>query len=145
MMPLDVSTPPIDWKEWLTKASLTGLVAAAGSYVLAGDSGRSFNLAGVGIPGYVIMGLGGAAGSLSADMAHQWVFPFIPHNAKYDKAEAAALSVAASGLGFYAAGLVLGPSAPALLPSMAIGSGSFLVSDYAWHNFISKKDGGLLF
>lgn len=145
MLPVGSASPPIDWNDWLMKAGLTGVTAALAAYVVTGDNaGRTINVLGMDLPGVAVIGLGGAAGSLTADMAHQWIFPLIPNNEKYDRAEAAALSVGAAGAGCYIASSLLGPS-PALLPSIAIGSGSFIASDYVYHNFVSAKSGGLLF
>ena len=94
------------------------------------------------LPAIVPLGIGCAAGSLSADVAHQFIFPLIPHSEKYDAMEATALSIGASGAGAAIATLVLGFQ-PNLRTFLA-GSGSYVAWDYAYHRFLKPmSDGGL--
>jgi hypothetical protein len=83
------------------------------------------------------MGLGAAAGFMSTHLAHKYVMPYIPANQKYEKAEFALISVAASVLGTFAVSNLLG-SVP-MVPAFALGAGSYISSDYIYHNFVNKK------
>jgi hypothetical protein len=89
------------------------------------------------------MGIGAAAGSLSADLAHKYLIPHIPANQKYEKAEFAAISVVASGLGTYLVSNLIGGAKISL--AIALGAGSYISGDYIYHNFINKKEGGFLY
>jgi hypothetical protein len=95
------------------------------------------------VPGLVAIGLGAAAGSLSADLAHKYIMPHIIANQKYKKAEFAAISIIASGAGTFAVSNLLG-STP-MVPTFAVGAGSYIFGDYIYHNFINKKEGGFLY
>jgi hypothetical protein len=53
--------------------------------------------------------------------------PHIPANQKYEKAEFAAISVAASGLGTFAVSNLLGNTPMA--PAFALGAGSYISGD----------------
>jgi hypothetical protein len=81
------------WKKLLTKGVATGAIAAVAGMLLFED--KSLYVAGVQVPGAIAMGLGAAAGSVSADLAHKYIMPHIPANQKYEKAEFAALSIVA--------------------------------------------------
>jgi hypothetical protein len=131
----------VEWKELLTKGVATGAIAALAGMLLFEN--ESISVAGIKLPGSVAMGLGAAAGSLSADLVHKYIMPHIPANQKYEKAEFAAISVAASCLGTFAVSNLLG-SAP-MAPAFAIGAGSYISGDYIYHNFIDKKTGGFLY
>jgi hypothetical protein len=131
----------IEWKELLTKGAATGAIAALAGMLLFED--KALVIAGMRVPGSVAMGLGAAAGSLSADLAHKYVMPHIPANQKYEKAEFAIISVAASGLGTFAVSNLIG-SAP-MVPAFALGAGSYISGDYLYHNFINKKEGGFIY
>jgi hypothetical protein len=131
----------IEWKELLTKGAATGAIAALASMLLFEE--KSLYVAGMQVPGSVAMGLGAAAGSLSADLAHKYIMPHIPANQKYEKAEFAAISIIASGAGTFAVSNLLG-SAP-MVPTFALGAGSYISGDYLYHNFINKKEGGFLY
>jgi hypothetical protein len=129
------------WKELLTKGVATGVIAALAGMLLFEN--KSLYVAGVQVPGSVAMGLRAATGSVSADLAHKYIMPHIPANQKYEKAEFAAISVVASGLGTFAASNLIG-SAP-MVPAFALGAGSYLSGDYIYHNFVNKKEGGFLY
>lgn len=135
--------PSADFKQWLVKSVGTGAVAAAASYFLLGEQ-RNISIMGRDMPSVIPIGLGAAAGSLTADMAHQWIFPLIHASEKYDKAEAAALGVASAGLGTYVATSVLGGGSPAILPALLVGGGSYVAADYAYHYWFNKASGGFI-
>jgi hypothetical protein len=126
----------IEWKELLTKSVATGAIAALASMLLFEN--ESIPVTGIKLPGSVAIGLGAAAGSLSADLAHKYIMPHIPANKKYEKAEFAAISVAASGLGTFAVSNLIGSALMA--PTFAIGAGSYISGDYIYHNFIDQEN-----
>ena len=130
-----VSPSSPDYKKWATRAALTGAIATVASYAILGAKG-DVTVGGMTMPGAIPAGLGEAAGSLIADGAHQWIFPMIPHDEKYDRMEAVALSVAASGLGTYAASSLIGN--PDMLKAILLGSGSFVASDYTYNNLLTS-------
>jgi hypothetical protein len=131
----------VEWKELLSKGVATGAIAAVAGLLLW-DS-KSISIAGIKVPGSVAMGIGAAASSLSADLAHKYLIPHIPANQKYEKAEFAAISVAASGLGTYLVSNMIGGAD--IDPAIALGAGSYISGDYIYHNFINKKEGGFLY
>jgi hypothetical protein len=124
----------------LCKGVATGAIATVAGMLLW-DS-KSISIAGIKVPGSVAMGLGAAAGSLSADLTHKYLVPHIPANQKYEKAEFAAISIAASGLGTYFVSNMIGTD---IGPAIALGAGSYISGDYIYHNFINKKEGGFLY
>ena len=132
----------VPWTEFLMKGAMTGAVAAAASYLLLGEN-RSMPIAGRDVPVLIPVFAGGMAGSVLADTAHRWVLPMIPGNEKYAKAESAALGILSSGAGTAIALSFVGtPNIPA---TFALGAGSYVASDFAYHTFIDKSTGGMLF
>lgn len=129
-----------DWTSSVSKAALTGVVAAVAAFLLTDEADAT--ILGVNIPVPIILGVGGAAGSVVADVAHQWAFPFM-HDMKYDHAEAVALSVLSSSVGFYLAGALV-HDAPTPMSSLIIGAGSYIASDYIWLQFIADPSGKLV-
>jgi hypothetical protein len=131
----------VEWKELLTKGVTTGMIAAlAGMLLFENDS---ISVAGIKLPESVAISLGAAAGSLSADLAHKYIMPHIPTNQKYEKAEFAAISVSASGLGTFTVSNLIGSALMA--PTFALSARSYILGDYIYHNFINKKEGGFLY
>lgn len=137
-----LSTPMmVEWKEILTKASMTGAIAtAAAALLIPGGSG---SLAGIQIPGSIAVGLGCAGGSVTGDLAHKYVLPHIPQNQKYLKAESAAVSIGAAIGGAYLGMNIISGSVPILTPVL-IGGGSFVASDYIYHTVLDKNSGGFV-
>lgn len=140
MQTSSVSPAELPWKEWVTKGAATGIIAGIARMLLFED--KSLFVARVRVPGAIAMGIGAAAGSVGTNLAHQYILPMIPHNQKYEKMESAAIALVASGLGTYAATNLLGNAA--FGPAFAVGAGSYLAGDYAWHNLLNKAEGGLL-
>ena len=132
----------VPWTEFLMKGAMTGAVAAAASYLLMGEN-RSMEIAGRSVPVLVPVFAGGMAGSVLADTAHRWILPMIPGNEKYAKAESAALGIISSGAGTAFALSLLGSAN--FVPTFALGAASYVASDFAYHTFIDKSSGGLLF
>ena len=120
------SMGPIDWKDWLMRAGIVGGVASAASIALFPTV--DVDVGGVRVPSWSVVGLGAAGGALAASAAHQWVFPLVPHDMRYDAAETAAVSIGASGAGSYIAGSMFGNASPLLA---AVGAASFVAGDYA--------------
>ena len=115
----------IDWKDWLMRAGMTGAVATAASFALFPTVDIDVN--GMKLPSYAVIGVGAASGSLAASAAHEWIYPMIPHDAKWDSAETAALSIGAAGLGAYGAVSLFGNANPMLI---AVGGGAYAAGDY---------------
>lgn len=130
----------ICWKEIATKAALTGALAgAAASVLVGGDSSVPF--IGMQLPTSVAVGLGCAAGSVTGDLAHKYVLPHIPQNQKFQGVETIAISAGASILGAYAA--TMGTGLP-LTTVALLGGGSFVGSDYVYHQILARDSGGFL-
>jgi hypothetical protein len=132
---------PVVWKDLAVKAAATAAVAGVAASFLVEPA--QVSLLGMQMSSTVGIAAGAAAGSVVADLAHNYVLPLIPHNQKYEKMEHAALSVGASGGGAYLATSLMGNAS--FLPIFAIGAGSYVAADYIQHNFINKSEGGLLF
>ena len=130
----------VEWKEVATKAALTGVLAGIAASVLVGGD-ATVPLAGMDIPTAVALGIGCAAGSVSGDLAHKYVLPHIPQNQKFAGVESIAISTGASILGAYV--VTMGTGLP-LAPIVAIGGGSFIGSDYVYHQILDRKTGGFL-
>lgn len=126
----------VAWKEIITKGLATGVVAGVAGAVFFGTN--NVVIMGKSIPVVVPMALGAASGAVAADLVHKFAFPLIPHNAKYEKMEAATLSIAAAGLGTYAASSLFGPAN--LTNSLILGCGSFVASDFLWFNYMSSAE-----
>ena len=136
----DSEEQKVDWSKWLMKAGGTGLAAAVVLWLLGERD--SVEVMGQSLPIVIPLGAGCAVGSLSADIAHQYVLPLIPHNEKYQQMEATALSVAASGAGTTIAALLLGFNPN--VKTFIAGSASYVGYDFLYHRFLfPQSDGGL--
>lgn len=130
----------VEWKEIASKAALTGALAGLAAVVLVGGD-ATVPLAGIQLPTSVAVGLGCAAGSVSGDLAHKYVLPHIPQNQKFAGVESVAISAGASVLGAYVA--TMGTGLPFTTVAM-LGGGSFLGSDYVYHQILDRRTGGFL-
>ena len=130
----------VQWKEIGIKAALTGAIAGAATMFLL-DNDATTVFAGMEVSPAIAAGAGCAVGSVTADLAHNYILPYIPQNAKYTRAESVALGIAASSLGTYVA--TMGSGLPISTAAM-LGGGSFVAADYTYHNFISMQSGGVV-
>ena len=136
----DSQEQKIDWSKWLLKSAGTGLAAVVVLWLLGERD--SVQVMGQSLPVVLPLGAGCAIGSLSADIAHAYVLPMIPHNEKYQEYEAVALSVAASGAGTSIAALLLGFNPN--IKTFLVGSSSYVAWDFLYHKFLMPgPDGGL--
>jgi hypothetical protein len=131
----------VKWKELLTKGDVASILAAIAGLLLSKDKNASLHVAGVNIPGPVALGLSVVAGVSIGDLAHKYLMLHIPANQQYEKAEFAALSVTSVGLGTYLVSNIIGGTE--MGPAIALGARSYISSDYIYHNFFNKKEGGL--
>jgi hypothetical protein len=133
----------VEWKEILTKGAAAGVLAAIAGLLLSKDKNASIYVASISVPGPVALGVGASAGASIKDLAHKYLMPHIPANQKYKKAESAAICIASAGLGTYLVSNML--SGAEMGPAIALGAGSYISSDFIYHNFINKKEGGFLY
>ena len=123
-----------DYKKIAIKAAMVGAINGFGTSMLFGSGNINF-LGGqysATIPYFV----SGAGSSLAADLAHNYVFPLIPNNAKWGNLESAALgssAAAAANVGIIAltTGLPRGSYIPvAIGGAVSYAAGSY-INDYA--------------
>lgn len=141
--PMRTASPALSelpWQEWVSKATLTAAIAGVTTFAVMTPG--KVPLFGMNVPVSIAAGLGCAAGSLTADFAHEYVLPYIPHNEKYMQAESAALGVFSAGVGNYIFSSLVGP-APRFPIAFGIGAGSYVLADYTWVRFLNGKTGGL--
>jgi hypothetical protein len=131
------STMSVEWKEILTKAALTGVIAGSAAALLV--PGGSVTVAGMSVPGPVAIGLGASFGSWTGDLAHKFVLPYIPQSQKYQGIESAAISVGGAVAGSYLALSMMG-EVP-IQTAIFLGGGAFVAGDYAYYRVFSKQGG----
>lgn len=131
----------VQWKEILTKATLTGALAGTAAALLV--PGGSVSLGGMSVPGSVALGLGAAGGSVAGDLAHKYILPHIPQNAKYEGVESAAISVGAAIGGSYLVMNMMG-DVPLMTPIL-LGGGSYIGADYLNRYVFDSKTGGFVY
>ena len=122
------------------KAVMSGAVAAAGGYLLFGESGNDIAVAGMNIPASVVIAGSVASASVVSDAAHEYILPMIPQDKKFENVESVALSVATSGLASAGTLRLAGVPSSNMISSFALGSGSYLASDYAYHRVLYPDD-----
>ena len=136
----DSEEQKVDWSKWLLKSAGTGLAAVVVLWLLGERD--SVQVMGQSLPVVIPLGAGCAVGSLSADIAHAYVLPMIPHNEKWADMEGSALSVAGSGAGTSVAALLLGFNPN--LKTFLVRSASYVGWDFMYHRFLMPgPDGGL--
>ena len=135
------ATMNVEWKEMLTKATLTGALAGAAAAVLV--PGGSVTLAGMEVPGSVAIGLGAAGGSITGDLAHKYVLPYIPQSQKYQGIESAAISIGSAIAGSYLAMKSMG-DIPIGTPIL-LGGGSYVGADYLYYRVFDSRTGGFVY
>lgn len=141
-----MSLDRIKVKDSLTKSVLAGSTYAAGQLLIFGDQNTvTIPMTNIQMPAIAAGFIAGMSSSLISDVAHDYLLPLIPKNEKYVNAESALVGAGVSGL---ASCLML--KAVADLPfenfpiCIAYGGGSYVASDFLWHNVVSKKEGGFL-
>jgi hypothetical protein len=120
----------------IRKATITGAVAGLASAVIFGETG-TYQVAGVNLPTPVAIGLANGASSVVADLAHEYVLPQIPMNAKYANLEAMALGLGVSGgsTAFLLNGSLLDSSS---MNAFLLGAGSYAAGDYLDQKFFNN-------
>ena len=113
-----------NYKLWLHKAGFAGAIAAGASFALFHSP--PVEIAGVSVPIWAAVGLAVGTASIGSSAAHEWVFPMIPHDMKYDALKSSGLAIGTSGLASYGVGSMLGAASPLLF---AVGAGSYVAGD----------------
>lgn len=131
----------VEWKEILTKAALTGAIAGVAAGVLV--PGGSVTLGTMELPGSVAIGIGAAGGSITGDLAHKYVLPYIPQSQKYQGVESAAISIGSAIAGSYL-GMKLMGDVPIMTPIL-LGGGSYVGADYLYFRVFDSKSGGFVY
>ncbi len=111
------------------KAAITGVIAGGASMLLFGQQG-STDLFGVSMDVNLGVGLANAASSIAADLAHEYVLPNLPMNAKYANAESALVGLGVSGgaTAFLLNRENIGDASS--LNAFLLGAGSYAAGDY---------------
>lgn len=113
----------------IKKAAVTGVITAVAAQAFFPQVERG-QIFGMEVSPMLAVGIAGAASSVAADVAHEYVLPMIPGNAKYSNIESAALGVGVSGAST-AYLLVGGPGGnDAFMPAFAVGAASYVAGDY---------------
>lgn len=131
----------VPWKEIVTKAGLTAVVAGTAAALLLPQGTAS--VAGMPIPGSVAIGLGAATGSVVGDLTHKYVLPHIPQSEKYQGIETAAVSLIGASIGSYVGMRSIG-EVPIMTPIL-LGGGSYFAADYIFHHIIDRDGGGFIY
>ncbi len=133
---MNKSDDQVNWMQLLEKGLLTGAIAGMAGALMFGTD--NIVIMGKSVPGVLPMAVGAAAGSMVGDLAHMYILPQIPHNQKYEKMESATISVAAAAAGTYVASSLFGPVQ--VVPSLALGAGSYVAADWAYANYIGQAN-----
>ena len=113
-----------------TKSVLSAGTTAALAYLLVGDASSPVNILGMDMPGIIPLAAGGAASSIAADLAHEYVLPHISPSEKWENAEAIALGLGVSGLVSTAVLDMSGVPRANAGKSFVIGAGGYALADY---------------
>lgn len=134
------------WTEYLAKAGVTGVVGAAASYVIFGETAGTVPVpfTPVRVPTSIAIGIAVALASLLADVAHDFVFPHILKSARLSTIESALMQIAVSAVATVGL-LVYGSGAPKNnIGNMALlGAGSVIGGAYAYDKFLGTGSGNL--
>lgn len=131
-------------KEKLVKGAIAGGIAGVASAVLFNESGNT-NLFGLNMPIPVAIGLTNGSASVGADLAHEYIFPYIPGNQKYAQLESAALGLGVAGVG--TAWLLgrEGLSPSTFMNGAVLGAGSYAAADWIDSRFLGGSSDTFLF
>jgi len=84
------------YQDKVRKGLITGVVAATASTVVFGQTGNT-NIFGITVPTVAAIGGANALASVAADVAHDYVLPYIPFDARFQYAESALLGLGVAG------------------------------------------------
>ena len=126
------------------KALLTGAVACVGSAYLFGET-SNYNVAGLSLPSFVIIGGSAAGGSWVADAFSDNIINMIPQNPKYAKAESLAVRLGLAGA-TTALAMKFTTDLPNenLIKAVALGAGSKGAGEWINTNVVSVQRNGFM-
>ena len=114
------------------KALLSGAIGAAAAYILFDEKGSvNLPLLSIPIPTAAAIGLAVAGGSITADLAHDYLLPHINKSAKLTQIESTLLQIGVTGAATSAI-IIYGLGAPVenLPTTFLLGAGSAVAGDY---------------
>lgn len=118
-------------KAAVIKACLAAGIAGIGSVVFYDDSmSNMVNLGFMRLPSPVAVGLAVGGSAVATDIAHAYILPHIPGNAKFANIESMALGIAVSGLGTIGVIRFLSGGGGFDWESFLLGAGSYVAADY---------------
>jgi len=110
------------------KALVTGVYGTVGSIAMGESMSSTASLFGMYVPGPIAIGATTSVGSITADIAHYYVLPWIPGQEKFSTIEGAAVGIAASGFGtMYAQSTYTGTFSK---QGFLLGAAAYLAGDY---------------
>lgn len=127
----------LDLQHKLVKGAVCGGIAAGISMVVGDGQGQG-RIFGMEMPASAAIGIASGLGSVSADLAHQLIFPYIPQSEQYAKMESAALAVGVSGA---VTAYSLGAPPEQFWTTAAVGAGSNALADYATYGWLYSGSG----
>ena len=135
-----------NFKEIGVKGLLTAAVAAAGSYLLLGESeSMSLPLVNISVPSGIIVGISCGVGSIAADTLSEYAINMIPQSKALQRFEGTAVKLGISGLATAAAiKLTSGTDIGSLGPAVMIGAASKLMGDWSYDNVYNSQRSGFL-
>lgn len=133
-----------DAKDIIFKAAFSGGLYSLGAALMFQEFGSSINIMGYSIPTLPINFGIGASASIASDLLHDKVFALIPKNEKLASAESAlvglGINVGLSQILLFGLG-----ASPANIPvNVMYSAANYGLSEFMWHNIISKKDQGFI-
>lgn len=125
--------------EMAVRAGLSGGIAAVGSSLMGESFSTPVNFFGLRVPAPIAVGGAVAGASVTADLAHLYLLPYVPFGAEYGNLGSAALGMGVAGAGTVGI-MTLSASGRQVqwLPAAALGAGSYLVGDYAATKFFGQ-------
>ena len=134
------------YKEMGVKGLLTAAVAAAGSYLLLGESEpMSLPFVNISVPSGLIVGVSCGVGSIAADSLSEYAINMIPQNKSLQRFKSTAVKLGISGLATAAAiKLTSGTDIGNLGPAVMIGVASKACGDCSYDNVYNANRSGFL-
>lgn len=124
-----------DWKHSAMQGAVVGATAAVASMLLFGEL-RNIEMFGQSIPAFVPIALGTGLGSIATDLTHDYLLAHIPGNQKFQMLESSALALGISGLTTYLVLSNIGGGEVRMLPTIALGAGSYVAGSYIHANLL---------